>query len=94
MGVHTGFATVGFVGYEGRRDYAVIGTVTNLAGRLSDAAGGGEILVTGSVRQALSGEFFTEPAGDITLKGISQPQPIHRLLASKALREAEAEAAS
>ncbi len=88
MGVHTGFATVGFVGYEGRLDYAVIGTVTNLAARLSDAAGGGEILVTGSVRQELSGEFFTEPAGDISLKGISQPQPIHRMLASKALREA------
>ncbi len=41
-----GYATCGFVGYEGRRDYAVIGNVTNLAARLSDAAAPGEILIS------------------------------------------------
>ena len=37
IGIDSGYATCGFVGYEGRRDYAVIGNVTNLAARLSDA---------------------------------------------------------
>ena len=35
IGIHTGYATCGFIGYEGRRDYGVIGNVTNLAARLS-----------------------------------------------------------
>jgi class 3 adenylate cyclase len=81
MGVHTGYATVGFVGYEGRRDYAVIGNVTNLAARLSDAAAGGEVLVSAGVRTELEESVPSEPAGTLELKGISRPQQVFRLLA-------------
>jgi class 3 adenylate cyclase len=79
FGIHTGYATVGFVGYEGRLDYAVIGNVTNLAARLSDAAQGGEILISPGVLAELKG-FATESAGTLDLKGISRPQPVYRLL--------------
>ena len=82
MGIHTGYATVGFIGYEGRRDYAVIGNVTNLAARLSDAASAHDILVTGSVRAELKNGLRTEAAGTLSLKGISRPQPVFRLLES------------
>ena len=80
FGIHTGYATVGFIGYEGRLDYAVIGNVTNLAARLSDAAEGGEILVSAGVQAELKNAFRTEPAGSLELKGISRPQPVFRLL--------------
>jgi len=80
MGIHTGYATCGFVGYEGRRDYAVIGNVTNLAARLSAAAAGGEILVTARIRSELRDRCRTEPAGELTLKGFHQPQAAFRLL--------------
>jgi class 3 adenylate cyclase len=80
FGMHTGYATVGFVGYEGRLDYAVIGNVTNLAARLSDAAQGGEILISAGVRAELKNGFDTESAGTLELKGISRPQPVYRLL--------------
>jgi class 3 adenylate cyclase len=80
MGIHTGYATVGFIGYEGRRDYAVIGNVTNLAARFSDAAEGGDVLVSASVRAELKNGMRSEPAGTLTLKGISRPQPVFRLL--------------
>jgi class 3 adenylate cyclase len=46
IGIDSGYATCGFVGYEGRRDYGVIGNVSNLAARLSDAAAPGEILIS------------------------------------------------
>lgn len=82
MGIHTGYATCGFIGYEGRRDYGVIGNVTNLAARLSDAAGPGEILVTQRVRSELSADFATEPAGELALKGFSQRQVAYRLVAN------------
>lgn len=80
MGIHTGYATCGFIGYEGRRDYGVIGNVTNLAARLSDAAGGGEILVTARVVGELRNGCRTEAAGQLTLKGFQLPQAVHRVL--------------
>ncbi|MBI3784781.1 MAG: hypothetical protein HY270_15415 [Deltaproteobacteria bacterium] len=81
MGIHTGYATCGFVGYEGRRDYAVIGTVTNLAARLSSAAGGGEIIVSARVQAELGKTFRCESLGELTLKGFQQVQLAYRLLA-------------
>lgn len=80
FGIHTGYATVGFVGYEARLDYAVIGNVTNLAARLSDAAQGGEILISAGVRAELEDGLETESVGTLELKGISRPQPVYRLL--------------
>ena len=88
MGIHTGYATCGFVGYEGRRDYAVIGNVTNLAARLSAAAAGGEILITARVRGELHDGYRTEPAGELTLKGFHQPQAAYRLLEAQAQQRA------
>lgn len=80
VGMHTGFATCGFIGYEGRRDYGVIGNVTNLAARLSDAAAPGEILVSARIRSELDDDIAAEPIGELELKGIHQPQSVFRLL--------------
>jgi class 3 adenylate cyclase len=80
IGIHTGFATCGFIGYEGRRDYGVIGNVTNLAARLSDAAQPGEILVSARVRTELGEEATAEPVGEVSLKGFHQPQDVYRVL--------------
>ena len=90
MGIHTGYATCGFVGYEGRRDYAVIGNVTNLAARLSAAAAGGEILITARVRGELHDGYRSEVAGELTLKGFHQPQAAFRLLDAEVQRRAMA----
>ncbi|MBW2279157.1 MAG: GAF domain-containing protein [Deltaproteobacteria bacterium] len=80
MGIHTGYATCGFIGYEGRRDYGVIGNVTNLAARLSDRASAGEILISARVGGELGTPFQSEPIGDIELKGFVQAQSAHRLV--------------
>jgi len=82
MGFHTGYATCGFVGYEGRRDYGVIGNVTNLAARLSDAAAPGEILITHLVRSELASDYRTEPVGQLELKGFTQKQQAYRLISN------------
>jgi class 3 adenylate cyclase len=88
MGMHTGYATCGFVGYEGRRDYAVIGNVTNLAARLSAAAAGGEILISARVRGELRDGYRTEAVGELTLKGFHQPQLAYRLVGVETERRA------
>ena len=36
IGIAHGFATLGTIGFEGRFDYAAIGTVSNVASRLCD----------------------------------------------------------
>ena len=41
VGIAQGYATIGAIGFEGRIDYAAIGTVTNLAARLCAEAGPG-----------------------------------------------------
>lgn len=73
IGIASGYATLGRVGFEGRYDYAAIGTVVNLASRLSDAAGPGEILVSQRVHAAVDDRVVTEPPRELRLKGFSRP---------------------
>ncbi|MEO8605306.1 MAG: adenylate/guanylate cyclase domain-containing protein [bacterium] len=80
VGIHGGYATCGFIGYEGRRDYAVIGNVTNLAARLSDAAAPGEILISARIQSELADGFASEAVGELMLKGFHQAQQTFRLL--------------
>src|SRR5207237_4132764 len=57
-GVDMGYATVGRIGFEGRFDYAAIGTVTNLSARLWQEARAGQIRV--SQRVDAEGESLVE----------------------------------
>ena len=73
IGIAQGFATLGRIGFEGRFDYAAIGSVTNLAARLCGAAGPGQILVAQRVFSATEGLASGEPVGELDLKGFSRP---------------------
>jgi class 3 adenylate cyclase/CheY-like chemotaxis protein len=73
LGIAMGYATLGKIGFEGRVDYAAIGTVTNLASRLCDEALAGQILVSQRVQAELETIAETEPVGPLTLKGFSRP---------------------
>lgn len=73
IGIAQGYATLGRIGFEGRSDYAAIGSVTNLAARLCAAAGPGQILVAQRVFTATEGLATGEPVGDLELKGFSRP---------------------
>jgi class 3 adenylate cyclase len=55
MGIAYGYATLGTIGFEGRTDYTPLGSVVNLASRLSDEAARGEILLDGRAYAALDG---------------------------------------
>jgi class 3 adenylate cyclase len=79
IGLAKGFATLGAFGYESRFDYSAIGAVVNLAARLCDEAGAGEILIDRRARAALDGIATIEPKGPLTLKGYSYPVPAFRL---------------
>ena len=73
VGIAVGYATLGEVGFEGRYDYAAIGTVPNLAARLCDAATSGQIVIAPRVAAAVEHLVDTEPVGDLQLKGFHKP---------------------
>ncbi len=77
VGIATGYATCGQVGFEGRYEYAAIGTVTNLAARLCGEAKGGQVLISQRVFTMLDGAAHAEHVGDIEFKGIAQPVPTY-----------------
>jgi class 3 adenylate cyclase/putative methionine-R-sulfoxide reductase with GAF domain len=73
IGIAHGFATLGTIGFEGRRDYAAIGTVSNVASRLCDEAKPGQILISPRVRQAVEKTVTVEQIGEFALKGLRRP---------------------
>jgi class 3 adenylate cyclase len=73
IGFGIGFATLGTIGFEGRFDYAAIGTVSNVASRLCDEAKPGQILISPRVLMAVENAVEVEPVGEFALKGIRRP---------------------
>ncbi|NUO35343.1 MAG: response regulator [Dermatophilaceae bacterium] len=80
VGIAQGYATLGRVGFEGRWDYAAIGTVTNVAARLCAAASARQVLVSPRVRAGLDGRFVTRSLGPLELRGIARPLEVHEVL--------------
>jgi class 3 adenylate cyclase len=72
-GIAQGYATLGKIGFEGRFDYAAIGTVTNLASRLCDEAQAGQILISQRVFTAVEELVEVEPVRELALKGFHRP---------------------
>ena len=72
-GIALGYASLGTIGFEGRYDYGAVGTVMNLASRLSDEAKAGQILMSARAVASVEGMVETEPAGELTLKGFAKP---------------------
>jgi class 3 adenylate cyclase len=75
IGVSLGYATLGEIGFEGRYDYGVIGSVVNLAARLCDHADRGQILISQRVRLAVEDVAELEELGLVSLKGFHNPVP-------------------
>jgi adenylate cyclase len=75
VGIAQGYATLGRVGFEGRFDYAAIGSVTNLASRLCDHAAPWQILAAQRVRTGAEDVVVSDYVGELTLTGFSRPMP-------------------
>ena len=73
VGVATGFATLGRIGFEDRVDYAAVGSVVNLAARLCSEAEDGGILLNPRAHAAVEELVTVRPIGELTFKGFSHP---------------------
>jgi class 3 adenylate cyclase len=79
-GIAVGHATLGRIGFEGRYDYGALGAVTNLAARLSDEAGAGQILLSQRAYAALEGRIEAKEVGQLQMKGFARPVQSYELL--------------
>jgi adenylate cyclase len=73
IGLAQGYATLGRIGFEGRFDYAAIGSVTNLAALLCSSAEPWQVLAQHRVVAEAGEAVVSEELGSRDLRGFSRP---------------------
>jgi adenylate cyclase len=68
------------IGFERRREYTAVGSVTNLASRLCDEARSGQIVIAQRAFSAVEPLVEAAPVGELNLKGFSRPVPAYEIL--------------
>ena len=80
IGINTGPAIVGYLGFEARFDYTVIGDMVNVAARLSSVAHSGEILINAQTYEAVRGHVHVRPIGPMQLRGKNTPLMVYEAI--------------
>lgn len=79
IGLHTGTATVGYIGSDKRSEYTAIGDTVNLAARLESNASGGQILISEATKTAAGNIFPVTPLTPLVVKNRVQPVELFQL---------------
>jgi adenylate cyclase len=80
VGIAAGYATLGQIGFEQRREYTAIGSVINLASRLCDEARPGQIIIGQRAFSAVEQNVEAQSIGELSLKGFAKPVAAHAII--------------
>ena len=80
IGIASGYATLGQIGFEHRREYSAIGGVTNLASRLCDEARPSQIMINQRAFGSIETSVEAAHIGDLNLKGFNRPIAAYEIL--------------
>ena len=81
VGIHTGLVVAGEMGSgQTREELAVVGETPNIASRLEGVAEPNTVVISSATHHLVEGYFLCQPLGPRTLKGVSQPVQVHRVI--------------
>ena len=80
VGIAQGYATLGRVGFDDHIEYTAMGTVTNLAARLCDAARDGQVFISQRVAASVDQTASIEEIGELALKGLTRPGIVYQVV--------------
>jgi adenylate cyclase len=81
IALNTGEAIVGEIGSERRVDYTVLGNAVNVAARMEEfVATAGDIVIGPATYEAVRNRYRVARLGHYSLKGLSTPVPMYKVL--------------
>src|SRR5499433_3903855 len=80
VGINTGVVVVGEMGSSGRQEQLALGETPNVAARIQGLAQSNTLAISEATYRLVEGYFTCESLGEHTLRGVSQPLNIHRVL--------------
>jgi len=80
VGIHTGLVVIGEMGGAGRQEQLALGEVPNLAARLQGLAAPNTVAISEATYRLVEGYFTYESLGERTLRGVTQPLTVYRVL--------------
>jgi class 3 adenylate cyclase len=79
LGIASGYATLGLVGFKGRSDYTAIGGAVNIASRLCDKAVDGQILIRQRAYLDVEIRVQATSLGKFELKGVKHAPEVYNI---------------
>lgn len=86
IGIHTGTLVVGEMGRGSHSETLALGESANIAARLQQFAKSGMVVISGETLALVPGIFVTEAMGEPSLKGVSHPVAVHRVIETGGVR--------
>lgn len=77
IAINTGDVIAGNIGSERRSKYGFVGHPMNVTSRIEDVTAGGEILISDSTLQSLTGTYSLDTSREIQVKGIEETLVVH-----------------
>lgn len=83
IGIETGEAIAGYIGSPMRMDFTVVGDRVNIAKRLCDLAGPGQVVAGSETWEEIKDRFNGRPIGTVLLKGKERPVTAYEIISPK-----------
>jgi class 3 adenylate cyclase/predicted ATPase len=80
LGIHTGVVVVGEMGGAGRQEQLALGETPNIAARIQGLAAPNTLVISDATSQLVQGYFACQDLGAQTLRGVTAPVTISRVL--------------
>jgi class 3 adenylate cyclase len=86
IGVHTGLVVIGEIGNSEKREILALGETPNIAARVQGVAEPDTIVISAVTYRLVQGLFECQDLGPQTLKGISTPLSLYRVVRESAVQ--------